>query len=222
MDTVTFRVIARIRTDFPEKFGLPRQSGLIKGLKGTVIFEPAYRNMAALKGLDGYSRLWLLWLFSQNKKKDWSPTVRPPRLGGNQRMGVFATRSPFRPNPVGLSSVELLGIRNDPEYGPVLDVAGIDMADGTPILDIKPYLAYADAFPEARSGFTDEISYQKLAVDFSKASVAVLPESLQGEIAEILSEDPRPHYQKDPQRIYGFFYAGYEIKFCVKVCYSHN
>ena len=216
METVSFRVIAHIKTDFPEKFGIPRQSGLAKTLKGTVIFEPEYRDTAALKGLEGYSRLWLLWLFSRNKKEEWSATVRPPRLGGNRRMGVFATRSPYRPNPVGLSAVELIGVRNDPEYGTVLDVAGIDLADGTPILDIKPYLAYADAFPEAKSGFTDEVAYEKLFVEIPQEIARALPAERITELTEILSEDPRPHYQEDPERIYGFFYAEYEIKFRVK------
>ena len=216
METVSFRVIAHIKTDFPEKFGIPRQSGLAKTLKGTVIFEPEYRDAAALKGLEGYSRLWLLWLFSRNQKEEWSATVRPPRLGGNRRMGVFATRSPYRPNPVGLSSVELIGVRNDPKYGTVLDVSGIDMADGTPILDIKPYLAYADAFPEAKSGFTDEVVYQNLSVDIPREIAVALPQARVAELTEILSEDPRPHYQEDPERIYGFLYAEYEIKFRVQ------
>ena len=215
METVSFRVIARIRTDFPEKFGIPRQSGLVKSLKGTVVFEPDYRDPSALKGLEGYSRLWLLCLFSENREKEWSATVRPPRLGGNKRVGVFATRSPYRPNPVGLSAVELLGVRNDPEYGTVLDVAGADMVDGTPILDIKPYLAYADAYPDAEGGFTDAVSYAKLSVGIPAHIAAGLTGEMQKQLSEILAEDPRPHYQDDPERVYGFVYAGYEIKFRV-------
>ena len=216
METVSLRVIARIKTDFPEKFGIPRQSGLAQTLKGTVIFEPAYRDAAALKGIEAFDRLWLLWLFSRNQKKDWSATVRPPRLGGNQRMGVFATRSPYRPNPIGLSCVRLTGVRHDPEYGTVLDVSGIDLADGTPILDIKPYLPYADAYPQAKGGFTDEVAYEKLEVVFPREIAGTLPAERLEELTEILSEDPRPHYQDDPERIYGFFYAEYEIKFRVK------
>lgn len=210
----TPKIIARIRTDFPAKFGIPRQSGLVPSLEGRIVFEPEYRNPDALRGIEGYSHLWLIWLFSEAALDKWSPTVRPPRLGGNERMGVFATRSPFRPNPIGLSCVKLERIERT-EDGDTLLVSGADLMDGTPILDIKPYLAYADAIPDARGGFTDTSARRYLKVVMPDA----LPDGLSGEKASalrgVLSEDPRPRYQSDPDRVYGFVFSGYEVKFSV-------
>ena len=216
MNEFPCKIIARIQTDLPEKFGIPRQSGLAKHLKGRIIAEPPYRDAAAFQGLEGYSHIWLIWLFSQNKNRETpSLTVRPPRLGGNKRVGVFATRSPYRPNPIGLSSVRLDRVSYDPALGPVLEVSGIDLADGTPILDIKPYLAYADSHPDAVCGFTDEVAYRRLQVDLPADLAAALPAELQAALTELLAEDPRPHYQNDPDRIYGMTFAGYAVKFLV-------
>lgn len=207
--------IARIHTDFPTKFGIPRQSGLVS-TKGTIVFEPEYRKEEALKGLEEYSHLWLIWEFSEVVRENWSPTVRPPRLGGNKRCGVFATRSPFRPNPIGLSCVRLLGIEKSPEKGMVVEVEGADLMDGTPILDIKPYLPHVDCMPDARGGFADRVKGYALEVEIPEELLLKLPNEQQGCVREILAEDPRPSYQNDPDRVYGMEYAGYEIKFRVK------
>lgn len=210
------RPIAKIYTDFPEKFGLPRQSGLVPELRGKIIFEPPFRDPAAVRGLEAYTHIWLLWLFSESPVGRFMPTVRPPRLGGNKRMGVFATRSPNRPNPIGLSAVRLESICLDKKLGPVISVSGIDMLNETPILDIKPYLGFADAHPEAVCGFADEHRDEKLRVKFSQSAANALTEEVQGELCAILAEDPRPHYQNDPERIYGFTYRELEIGFKVE------
>ncbi|MBQ7726062.1 MAG: tRNA (N6-threonylcarbamoyladenosine(37)-N6)-methyltransferase TrmO [Clostridia bacterium] len=211
-----FKPIATIVTDFPEKFGVPRQSGLIGSLSGKIIFEPSYRSPDALKGLEDFSHIWLLWLFSENKPKEWSPTVRPPRLGGNRRMGVFATRSPYRPNPIGLSAVKLEKIEWHTPQGPVLTVSGVDMVSGTPILDIKPYLPYADVYPDATGGFTDQQAFPALRVALSKEAEKVLPKETAGSLQALLAEDPRPHYHHDEERVYGLAFAGYAIRFQVR------
>lgn len=209
------RVIARIHSDFSSKFGIPRQSGLVEALEATVVFEPPYRNVDALRGLDGFSHIWLIWGFSESKRDNWSPTVRPPRLGGNVRMGVFATRSPFRPNPIGLSSVRLAGVETTSEYGPVLHVRGADLMDGTPIFDIKPYIPYGDCHPDASGGFAPAAPAEQLEVRIPPSVLCRIPphrlEALQG----VLAQDPRPPYQQDPTRVYGFSFAGLEIRFSV-------
>ena len=207
--------IAYIKSDFPEKFGIPRQSGLVEELTAAVVFEPAYRDSSALRGLEGFSHLWLIWEFSQARREGWSPTVRPPRLGGNKRLGVFATRSPFRPNPLGLSCVRLLEIRQDREQGPVLVVSGADLLDGTPIYDIKPYLPYADCKPEAMGGFAARPKGADLAVDCSPALLDRVPEDKRAALLAVLAQDPRPQYQDDPERVYGMAFAGLEVKFRV-------
>ncbi len=209
------KIIARIRTKFPEKFGIPRQAGLVPGSVGKIVFEPEYRNAEALRGIEGYSHLWLIWQFSEAVREDWSPTVRPPRLGGNRRVGVFATRSPYRPNPIGLSSVRLLSKELTESDGTVLIVSGVDMLDGTPIYDIKPYLAFTDSHPEAVSGFADDVKEYKLDVVIPSEIKAALAECDIEALSEILSEDPRPSYQNDPERIYGMRYGEYEVKFRV-------
>lgn len=209
------RVIAHVHNDFPTKFGLPRQSGLVPGLESVIVFEPEYRVAEALRGLEGFSHLWLLWDFHQVRRDDWSPTVRPPRLGGNARMGVFATRSPFRPNPIGLSCVELKEIRPAGALGQVLVVCGADMMDGTPIWDIKPYLPYADCHPEARGGFAQGHARDCLSVEFPPALLARIPESRREALLGVLAQDPRPAYQHDPQRVYGFTYGAWEVRFTV-------
>lgn len=212
--------IAHIRTDFPEKFGIPRQSGLVEGLKGTIVFEPEYRNLDAIKGIEEFSHLWLIWEFEGVSKDSFCPTVRPPRLGGNETRGVFATRSPFRPNPIGLSSVKLEKVEITKD-GPTLIVSGIDLRDNTPIFDIKPYLAYADSHPDACDGFAGEHMKDNLEVDFPNHLLNNIPKEKQTALAELLSQDPRPHYQDDPERVYGVSYAGYNIKFKVsgrKLC----
>ena len=209
------RVIAKINTEFPTKFGIPRQSGIIESLKGTIVFEPEYRNPDAVRGLEEFSHLWLIWEFSEAKRDEWSPTVRPPRLGGNIRKGVFATRSPFRPNPIGLSSVKLERIEFDPKLGPVLHVSGADLMDGTPIYDIKPYIAYTDSHPEAISGFASKPAEYLLEVDFPKELLEKVPESQRESLIAVLAHDPRPQYQDDPERIYGLTFANMEIKFKV-------
>lgn len=206
-------VIAHIRTDFPTKFGIPRQSGLAD-FEATIVFEEEYRNAEALRGIEGYSHLWLIWKFSEAERDTWSPTVRPPRLGGNKRVGVFATRSPFRPNPIGLSSVKLLGVEKTAE-GSVLWVSGADLMDGTPIYDIKPYLAFTDSHPDARGGFADEKKQYALKVDFPDALLLKISESKREALIELLSEDPRPQYIEDSEREYGFPFANREIKFKV-------
>ena len=212
---ITLKVIARIESDFHQKFGIPRQSGLVEQLRARIVFEPEYRNESALTGLEEYSHIWLLWEFSKAVRETWSPTVRPPRLGGNTHMGVFATRSPFRPNPLGLSCVELIRIEKDKTCGPVLIVAGADLLDGTPIYDIKPYLAYADSRPDARCGFVDRIKRQYLTVHFPEHLLRQLPEDKREAAVGILREDPRPSYESDPDRRYGVAFAGYDIGFFV-------
>ena len=209
------KIIARIKSELPTKFAVPRQSGLAESLRSAVVFEPEFRVPEAVRGLQEFSHIWLIWQFSECIREDWSPTVRPPRLGGNERMGVFATRSPFRPNTIGLSSVRLLEIKEEPELGPVLYVAGADLLDGTPIYDIKPYLPYTDAHPEASGGFTgNDLSY-RLPVSCAPELLKKIPEEKRAALFEILAEDPRPRYHHDPLRIYGFLFAGMEIGFCV-------
>ena len=208
-------IIARIHTGFSGKFGIPRQSGLVASLPGEIVFEPAYRNADALRGLEEFSHVWLIWEFSEARREAWSPTVRPPRLGGNRRMGVFATRSPFRPNPIGLSCVKLEKIILGGDQGPVLRVSGADLLDGTPIYDIKPYLPYTDSRPEARSGFAEEALGWKLTVDFPAEWLDKLPEKDRETVLALLEQDPRPSYQHDPERIYGMEYAGFNIRFTV-------
>ncbi|MBQ7326916.1 MAG: tRNA (N6-threonylcarbamoyladenosine(37)-N6)-methyltransferase TrmO [Clostridia bacterium] len=209
------KIIARIHNDFKEKFGIPRQSGLSGGLESRIVFEPEYRNPEALRGIEGYSHLWLIWEFSEAKRETWSPTVRPPRLGGNKRVGVFATRSPYRPNPIGLSSVKLERIEQTRDEGTVLIVRGADLLDGTPIYDIKPYLAYSDSHPDAIGGFADPVRNYALKVDFCKELLSKVHISKQKALIEILEQDPRPSYQNDPQREYGMRFADYEIFFKV-------
>lgn len=208
------KIIAEIHTDFPEKFGIPRQSGLAEN-KGIIVFKPEYRNDEALRGIEEYSHLWLIWEFSEAKRDSWSPTVRPPRLGGNKRMGVFATRSPFRPNPIGLSSVKLLSVKKTEKHGTVLEVEGADLMDKTPIYDIKPYLAFTDSHPDAVSGFADEKKDENLIVEISDKLLGRIPEDKRETLLSVLSQDPRPHYIEDKNRIFGFPFAGFEIKFKV-------
>ena len=207
--------IAYIKSDFPEKFGIPRQSGLVEELTATVVFQPPYRVPDALRGLEGFSHLWLIWEFSQARREGWSPTVRPPRLGGNKRLGVFATRSPFRPNPLGLSCVRLLEIRQDREQGTVLVVSGADLLDGTPIYDIKPYLPYADCKPDAAGGFASQPKEASLEVDCPPALLARVPEEKRPALLAVLAQDPRPQYQNDPARSYGLSFADVEVRFQV-------
>lgn len=209
------KVIARIHSDFATKFGIPRQSGLVKELRSTVVFEPEYRNADALRGIEGFNYLWLIWQFSEAVRQDWSPTVRPPRLGGNTRMGVFATRSPFRPNPIGLSSVRLEGVEVHPEWGTVLLVSGADLMDGTPIYDIKPYVPYADCHEDALSGFTGTTPRHMLTVEFPETWLQKVPEEKRAALTAVLANDPRPSYQHDPERVYGFVFAGLEVRFTV-------
>lgn len=215
MNTVNIKIIARIKSDFPQKFGIPRQSGLVDELVATIIFEPEFRNADALRGLENYSHLWLIWHFSEAVRDDWSPTVRPPRLGGNTRMGVFATRSPFRPNAIGLSSVRILDIEQTIEYGAVIHVAGADLMDGTPIFDIKPYIPYGDCHPDATGGFTDSVSDFQLRVNFPENLLQMIPENKRKALLGVLSHDPRPSYQKDSKRIYGLSFSGFNIQFTV-------
>lgn len=207
-------IIARIRSDFPEKFGIPRQSGIVDELRAKIVFEPQYRNPDALRGIEGFSHLWLIWQFSENLRSDWSPTVRPPRLGGNTRMGVFATRSPFRPNGLGLSCVRLLGVEKDEKLGCCLVVAGADLMDGTPIFDLKPYVPYADCHSEATEGFAPDPG-KKLLVEFCGGTLAAVPEDKRAALRGVLSADPRPSYQKDPERVYNLDFAGLSVKFTV-------
>ncbi len=216
MDTVNLQIIARMKSDFPQKFGIPRQSGLVEELQSTIIFEPTYRCADALRGITDFSHLWLIWQFSEAVRSGWSPTVRPPRLGGNTRLGVFATRSPFRPNNLGLSSVRLIGVEETEKFGTVLHVAGADLMDGTPIFDIKPYLPYSDCHPEATGGFTDHAKDFLLKVVFPPALLAMLPSDKQAAAVAVLSHDPRPSYQRDPDRIYGLAFAGFDIRFTVQ------
>ena len=208
-------IIAHIRTDFSSKFGIPRQSGLVDELEATIIFEPEYRNPDALRGLEEYTHLWLLWQFSECVDKEWTPTVRPPRLGGNKRMGVFATRSPFRPNPIGLSSVKLLGIEKTEKYGSVIRVSGADLLDGTPIYDIKPYLPYVDSHPEASNGFALCEKNGRLDVEIAGDMIKIIPPEKQAALKAVLAQDPRPGYQDEPERIYGIEFAGFDVRFTV-------
>lgn len=210
------KIIAKIHNDFKEKFGIPRQSGLSGNLLSRIVFEPEYRNPDALRGIDGYSHLWLIWQFSEAIREDWSPTVRPPRLGGNKRVGVFATRSPFRPNPIGLSSVKLERIEATESEGTVLIVSGADLLDGTPIYDIKPYIAYSDCHADAISGFADPVREYSLNVEFCKDLLSKIHISKQNSLIEILKQDPRPSYQNDPDREYGMRFSDYEIFFKVE------
>ncbi len=216
MENVNIQVIARMHSDFATKFGIPRQSGLVEELRSTIVFEPEYRNADALRGMEGFSHLWLIWQFSEAVRSGWSPTVRPPRLGGNTRMGVFATRSPFRPNNLGLSCVRFLGLEETKEFGTVIHVGGADLMDGTPIFDIKPYIPYADCQPEALGGFTGGTEGDLLDVDFPDALLEILPQDKQQAAIGILAHDPRPSYQKDAARIYGVTFAGFDIRFAVK------
>lgn len=214
MDGCVIRPIAHIESDFPAKFGIPRQAGLVEALEARIVFEPEYRNPDALRGLEGFSHIWLIWQFSEAVRDDWSPTVRPPRLGGNTRMGVFATRSPFRPNALGLSCVRLLAVEREGKDGPALKVAGADLMNGTPIFDIKPYVPYADCRPEASGGFAPEAE-ARLTVAFSGQSRENIPAEKLRALTGVLENDPRPRYQKDAQRIYALEFAGMEIKFSV-------
>ena len=215
MEMHEMKVIARIRSDFPEKFGIPRQSGLVPQLRAKIIFEPEFRNADALRGIEGFSHLWLIWQFSAAVRETWSPTVRPPRLGGNERVGVFATRSPFRPNAIGLSCVRLEGIAHKEGLGDVLLVSGADLMDGTPIYDVKPYLPYADAHPEARGGFAPSPK-ETVAVDCPPELLTALPEGQREALLGVLAQDPRPQYQHDPERVYGMSFGGWDVRFRVR------
>ena len=216
METVSMEIIARMHSDFSTKFGIPRQSGLVEQLRSTIVFEPKFRNDDALRGIEDFSHLWIIWQFSEAVRSDWSPTVRPPRLGGNTRMGVFATRSPFRPNHMGLSSVKLLGVEHTAQYGTVLHVGGADLMDGTPIFDIKPYIPYSDCHTDATGGFTDSAGDFLLNVEFPQELLNILPESKREAAIQVLSHDPRPSYQRKPERIYGLTFAGFDLRFRVQ------
>ena len=215
MENVNIQVIARMHSDFATKFGIPRQSGLVEELRSTIVFEPDFRNPDALRGIEDFSHLWIIWQFSEAVRTGWSPTVRPPRLGGNTRMGVFATRSPFRPNNLGLSSVKLLGVEHTEQYGTVLHVGGADLMDGTPIFDIKPYIPYGDCHPDATGGFTDTAGEFLLKVEFPEELLNILPAEKREAAIGVLSHDPRPSYQRKPDRIYGLTFAGFDIRFKV-------
>ena len=210
------KIIARIHTDFSSKFGIPRQSGLVDSLEATIVFEPEYRNPEALRGLECYTHIWLLWQFSESDRDSWSPTVRPPRLGGNKRVGVFATRSPFRPNPIGMSCVRLLGIEKTETEGHILRVSGADILDNTPIYDIKPYLPYVDSIPTASNGFALDEKEGSLSVDFPENLISVFSIEKRQALIDTLSQDPRPGYQSDENRVYGIEFAGFNIRFTVK------
>ena len=216
MDETTIKIVARMHSDFPEKFGIPRQSGLVNALESTIVFEPEYRNDDALRGLEDFSHLWIIWQFSKAIRNEWSPTVRPPRLGGNTRMGVFATRSPFRPNNLGLSCVKIIGLEHTQQNGTVIRVAGADLMDGTPIFDIKPYIPYCDAHPDAAGGFTDGAGDFILKVNITQEILQKLPENKHSALLDLLSHDPRPSYQQDPNRVYGLAFGGYNIRFTVQ------
>lgn len=211
-----WKIIAHIHNDFSDKFGIPRQSGLVPEMPSYIVFEEEYRRREALRGIEEYSHVWLLWQFSETQRDDWSPTVRPPRLGGNRRMGVFATRSPFRPNPIGLSSVKLLGVEHTATQGTVLCVAGADLLDGTPILDIKPYLVYTDAHPDAVGGFADAFVDYALTVEFPETLLSKIAPEKRESLIEVLRQDPRPAYQHDAQRVYALDFAAYTVRFCVR------
>lgn len=213
MSELTISPIAHIRTPFKDKFGLPRQSGRVSSLTGAIVFEPQFRNPDAIRGLDGFSHIWLIFEFSQSHRENFSPTVRPPRLGGNRRVGVFASRSPFRPNSLGLSCVKLKEIRHDANLGDVLEVEGIDLLDGTPIFDLKPYLPHADCIPDALGGFADEFASYKLEVVCPDSLAELLPDNIRDAVFSCLAEDPRPSYQNDPERIYTMSFDKYEIDF---------
>ncbi len=215
MQTFNIQPIAHMRSDFPAKFGIPRQSGLVDSLRSTIVMAPDFRNPEALRGLESYSHLWLIWQFSESVRSDWSATVRPPRLGGNTRMGVFATRSPFRPNSLGLSCVRLLGLEVTQEAGTVIHVAGADLMDGTPIFDIKPYIPYSDAHIDACGGFTDTADDFLLNVDFPEHLLQLLPEDKRQAAIDLLSHDPRPSYQNSADRVYGMLFAGFNLRFTV-------
>lgn len=215
-NTYSIKPIAYIRNDFPDKFGIPRQSSLINTLKAEIVFEPEYRNPEAFRGLEDYSHIWLIWGFSENTKSNWTATVRPPRLGGNTRMGVFATRSPFRPNPLGLSSVRLESIELHSEHGPILHILGADLMNGTPIFDIKPYLPYADSHPEASEGFAGPLKNYSLRIECAPELLEHVPSDKQEALLAVLAQDPRPSYQNNPERIYGLRFAGMEVKFRVE------
>ena len=214
-DVATIEAIAHIQSPFSSKFGVPRQSGLVEALRAKVVFCPKYRNRDAVRGLEGFDRIWLIWRFHQAVQAEWSPTVRPPRLGGNQRIGVFATRSPFRPNSLGLSSVKLEGIEDHPKWGPVLHVAGADLMDGTPIFDIKPYVPYADSHPDSAGGFADQVERRMLRVVFPPELLEQIPAEHRAALKGVLAQDPRPSYQDDPQRVYGMAFAGWNVRFRV-------
>ena len=211
----SLQVVARIRSDFPTKFGIPRQSGIVSQLRASVVFEPAFRNPDALRGLEDFSHIWLIWEFSESVRTQWSPTVRPPRLGGNARMGVFATRSPFRPNPLGLSCVRLEAICQDPDLGHILIVSGADLMDGTPIFDIKPYIPYADCHPEASGGFASVPAGACLSVDCPPDLLEAVPAASREALLGVLAQDPRPAYQHKPGRVYGLDFAGCNVRFTV-------
>ncbi len=209
------KIIGRIVTDFSSKFGLPRQSGLVEEITGKIVFEEEYRVPEAFRGLEDFSHIWIVWQFSEAVRDSWSPTVRPPMLGGNKRVGVFATRSPFRPNSIGLSSVKLERVEYSADEGPVLYVSGCDLMNGTPIYDIKPYLPYTDSHPDASGGFTDTLADRRLEVIIPDEILACIPQDKIKTLIGILSQDPRPSYQNDSERVYGFGFAGYEIRFTV-------
>ncbi len=209
------KVIAHLHSDFPEKFGIPRQSGLVDSVMSRIIFTPEYRNPDALRGLEQFTHLWIIWQFSEAIRDEWSPTVRPPRLGGNKRMGVFATRSPFRPNPLGLSSVRIESIKLNTPQGPVITVSGADIMDNTPIYDIKPYLAYADSHPEASDGFSLNQKNGTLRVELTSDLISIIPEGKRQGLCDILAQDPRPQYQNEPDRVYTMSYAGFDVSFTV-------
>ena len=216
MENVTIQVIARMHSDFATKFGIPRQSGLVEELRSTIVFEPEFRNPDTLRGIEDFSHLWIIWQFSEAVRTEGSPTVRPPRLGGNTRLGVFATRSPFRPNSLGLSSVKLLGVEKTEKFGTVLHVGGADLMDGTPIFDIKPYIPYGDCHPDATGGFTDTADDFLLTVNFPESLLKILPEGKREAAIGVLSHDPRPSYQRKPGRVYGLTFAGFDIRFTVE------
>ena len=215
MKDLNIKTIARIESDFPEKFGIPRQSGLLRTLKSVIRFEPEFRNADALRGLEGFSHLWILWIFSENVRDTWKPTVRPPRLGGNKRLGVFATRSSFRPNPIAMSCVKIEEIRTEGKNGPEIVVSSADLMDGTPIVDIKPYLPYTDSIADATSGFAIGEPERSLHVEITQEQLSAFPQAKREALVDLLAQDPRPHYQDDPERTYGFAFAGREIKFKV-------
>lgn len=216
MERCSMEVIAHIRGQLPTKFGVPRQSGLVPALESEIRFTAPYRDASALRGLEGFSHVWLLWVFDQALREGWSPTVRPPRLGGNVRMGVFATRSPFRPNPIGLSCVELAGIEPSTPDGPILRIRGADLMDGTPILDIKPYVPYADSRPDAVGGFAAAAPEEGLEVEIPEGLLMRVPEGERGALRGVLAQDPRPRYQGDPKRVYGMAFSGMEVRFVVE------